>query len=117
MRGAAGHELAQGRAAPDTDDDEVGVDLRGALGDRTGAAALVPRPAAVRGWNERLQQRMAATVWNTGGCQSWYMDANGRNTTLWPGTTAEYRRATHRLRPEEYELVPAVAPVTPEVTA
>ena len=30
---------------------------------------------------------MKRTVWNTGGCTSWYLDASGRNTTIWPGTT------------------------------
>ena len=68
--------------------------------DRTGAAAL---DATTRGgrarWNERLQQPWARTVWNTGGCKSWYLDANGRNTTAWPGTTAEFRRATRQVKP------------------
>ncbi|MDI5966164.1 NAD(P)/FAD-dependent oxidoreductase [Streptomyces sp. SL13] len=85
--------------------------------DRTGAAALSARPEAVRAWNERLQERMARTVWNTGGCQSWYLDPNGRNTTLWPGTTAEYRRATERLKLQEYDIVPAAVPAAQEVTA
>jgi cation diffusion facilitator CzcD-associated flavoprotein CzcO len=81
--------------------------------ERTGAAALCARPEAVRAWNAALQQRMARTVWQTGGCQSWYQDAAGRNTTLWPGTTGEYRRATRRVKPEEYEIIPAVAAGTP----
>lgn len=85
--------------------------------ERTGAAALDARPEAVRAWNAELQRRMGRTVWQTGGCRSWYMDASGRNTTLWPGTTAEYRRATRTLRPEEYETVPAAVPTNPEVAA
>jgi cation diffusion facilitator CzcD-associated flavoprotein CzcO len=85
--------------------------------DRTGAAALVARPEAVRAWNTELQRRMRRTVWQTGGCQSWYLDAAGRNTTLWPGTTAEYRRATQRIKLEEYEVVPAAVPASQEVTA
>ncbi len=90
--------------------------------ERTGAAALSARPQAVRAWNARLQERMARTVWNTGGCRSWYLDAAGRNTTLWPGTTGEYRRATARIKPEEFDLIPAAVPeadraTTGEVTA
>ncbi len=61
-----------------------------------GRVALDARPAAVDAWNDRVQERMKRTVWNTGGCSSWYLDANGRNTTIWPGTTAEFRRATRR---------------------
>ena len=52
-----------------------------------GRVALDARPAAVGAWNRRVQERMKRTVWNTGGCTSWYLDANGRNTTIWPGTT------------------------------
>ena len=61
-----------------------------------GRAALDARPSAVGAWNRRVQERMKRTVWNTGGCTSWYLDANGRNTTIWPGTTTEFRRATRR---------------------
>ncbi|MCQ4042253.1 flavin-containing monooxygenase [Streptantibioticus rubrisoli] len=73
--------------------------------DRTGAAALDARPRAVRSWNEALQRRMGRTVWNSGGCVSWYLDSAGRNTTVWPGTTAEFRRATRQVRLAEYELL------------
>ncbi|WP_269855705.1 flavin-containing monooxygenase [Streptomyces sp. RPT161] len=78
--------------------------------DRTGAAALDARPRAVRAWNEALQRRMGRTVWNSGGCTSWYLDAAGRNTTVWPGTTAEFRRATREVRLAEYEVLRAPVP-------
>lgn len=59
---------------------------------------------------------MKRTVWNTGGCTSWYLDASGRNTTIWPGTTAEFRRATRRVDLAEYEVLraPAVPPARAE---
>ncbi|MEU6350702.1 NAD(P)/FAD-dependent oxidoreductase [Streptomyces sp. NPDC047072] len=69
-----------------------------------GPVALDARPEAVDSWNEWVQQRMARTVWNTG-CTSWYLDANGRNTAAWPGTTAEFRRATRRVFLDEYEVL------------
>ncbi|MFH8990903.1 flavin-containing monooxygenase [Streptomyces sp. NPDC017940] len=77
-----------------------------------GAAALDPRPASVDAWNHRVQERMKRTVWNTGGCTSWYLDANGVNTTVWPGTTTEFRSATRRVDLSEYEVLrtPAVTP-------
>ncbi|MCE7078945.1 NAD(P)/FAD-dependent oxidoreductase [Streptomyces sp. ST2-7A] len=67
--------------------------------------ALVPRREAVDTYNEALQRRIAGSVWNTGGCVSWYLDANGRNTTVWPDTTAAFRRVTRRLEPAEYEVL------------
>lgn len=76
------------------------------LGGRT---ALAARPSAVSAWNRRVQDRMERTVWKSGGCNSWYLDANGRNTTLWPGTTSEFRRATREVDLGEYEVVRAAA--------
>ena len=67
--------------------------------DVLGGRARPRRPARAPcdAWNRRVQERMKRTVWNTGGCTSWYLDASGRNTTVWPGTTAEFRRATRRV--------------------
>ncbi|MFJ8310563.1 MULTISPECIES: flavin-containing monooxygenase [unclassified Streptomyces] len=72
-----------------------------------GRVALAARPSAVGAWNRRVQERMKRTVWNTGGCTSWYLDASGRNTTIWPGTTSEFRRATREVDLAEYEVVRA----------
>ncbi|RCH65804.1 NAD(P)/FAD-dependent oxidoreductase [Streptomyces sp. SDr-06] len=74
-----------------------------------GRVALAARPSAVGAWNRRVQERMKRTVWNTGGCTSWYLDAAGRNTTVWPGTTGEFRRATREVDLAEYEVVRARA--------
>ncbi|MET7567212.1 NAD(P)/FAD-dependent oxidoreductase [Streptomyces sp. NPDC005492] len=74
-----------------------------------GRVVLDARPTAVSAWNRRVQERMKRTVWNTGGCTSWYLDANGRNTTIWPGTTTEFRRATRRVDLTEYDVVRARA--------
>ncbi|MFP3991906.1 NAD(P)/FAD-dependent oxidoreductase [Streptomyces sp. E11-3] len=70
-----------------------------------GRVALTPRPSAVAAWNRRVQDRMERTVWSSGGCNSWYLDENGVNTTLWPGTTTEFRNATRRVDLAEYEIV------------
>ena len=50
---------------------------------------------------------MQRTVWNTGGCGSWYFDGNGRNSIQWPGYTFEYRRRVRRFDAEAYRLAPA----------
>ncbi|MFG3095630.1 flavin-containing monooxygenase [Streptomyces sp. NPDC048202] len=80
------------------------------LGGRT---ALDARPAAVDRWNRQVQERMKRTVWNTGGCTSWYLDASGRNTTVWPGTTTEFRQATRRVDLTEYEVLRKPAATKP----
>lgn len=71
---------------------------------RSGAAAIEVRPQPQQAYNQALQRRMARTVWATGGCASWYLDARGRNTTLWPTFTWRFRAATRRFRPQEYRV-------------
>ncbi len=68
------------------------------------ASYLDLRAGEQRRFNRRLQQRLASTVWNTGGCNSWYLDANGRNSTLWPGFTVEYWLRTRRMNKDDYEI-------------
>lgn len=80
------------------------------LGVLGGRVALDARPGAVDAWNHRVQERMKRTVWNTGGCTSWYLDANGVNTTVWPGTTTEFRGATRRVDLAEYDVLRAAEP-------
>ncbi|MEO3750431.1 NAD(P)/FAD-dependent oxidoreductase [Streptomyces sp. B6B3] len=77
------------------------------LGRSGGRTALSPRPAAVRAWTELMRRRLARSVWNSGGCDSWYLDARGRNSTVWPGTTAEFARVTRRVDLDEYEVLRA----------
>ena len=64
--------------------------------DKYGAQALAPTRAAQQRYNEELQATLAGTVWNTGGCRSWYLDEHGVNRTLWSGMTWQYWRATRQ---------------------
>ncbi len=72
-----------------------------------GRGVLDVRPSAQHHWNAEVQQRMARSVWVTGGCQSWYLSAPGRNPTVWPGSTLAFRRATRRLDLAEYDVTAA----------
>jgi cation diffusion facilitator CzcD-associated flavoprotein CzcO len=73
--------------------------------DRAGAAALDTKPGAQQSWCDDIERRMASTVWATGGCVSWYLNAAGRNPTLWPRSTIRFRRATRHVDPAEYEFI------------
>lgn len=79
---------------------------------RTGAAAVEVRPEAQDAYNQSVQRWMRGTVWTTGGCASWYLDAHGHNTTLWPTFTWRFRHATRTFQPSEY-LVHNAATITP----
>jgi cation diffusion facilitator CzcD-associated flavoprotein CzcO len=71
--------------------------------DERGVGRLEVRPEAVERYNDEIQEMMQGTVW-TSGCQSWYLDADGRNTTLWPDFTFRFRERTRRFDAENYEL-------------
>jgi cation diffusion facilitator CzcD-associated flavoprotein CzcO len=65
------------------------------------------KPEAQARYNARLQERLKHTVWMSG-CMSWYLTRTGKNTTIWPGFTFEYRLRTRRFDPHAYERVKLV---------
>jgi len=71
-------------------------------------SALEPRPELQASYVAELDRKLASTVWNKGGCASWYLDETGRNSTLWPGFTLAFRRRA-RFRAAEYLSQPAPA--------
>ncbi|MEB3051507.1 NAD(P)/FAD-dependent oxidoreductase [Mycolicibacter sp. MYC123] len=75
-----------------------------AAADKAGAQALAPSRAAQDRYNAELQDKLAGTVWITGGCNSWYLDEHGVNRTLWSGMTWQYWQSTRSLRAGEYRF-------------
>jgi cation diffusion facilitator CzcD-associated flavoprotein CzcO len=69
--------------------------------DRAGQRVLEARRDAFESFNAELQARLPRTIWASG-CHSWYQTAAGRITTLWPGSTIEFRRRTRRIDPAHY---------------
>ncbi len=70
------------------------------------------RPEAMAAYNAQLQAKLPGTVWMSG-CASWYLDADGRNTTVWPDFTWRFRHRTKRFKTDAYMLrhgAPAPAP-------
>jgi cation diffusion facilitator CzcD-associated flavoprotein CzcO len=54
-------------------------------------------------YNAELQRKLPSTVWGSG-CSSWYLDSEGRNLTLWPGFTFDFRRRTREFRSADFNL-------------
>jgi hypothetical protein len=63
--------------------------------DRAGYAFDV-KDVAFRSWTDAVRRRMPRTVWNLGGCASWYIDRNDLNTTVWPDFTWRFRATTQK---------------------
>ena len=76
-----------------------------------GAGTFEVRPEVQDAWNDRLQERLSRSIWNTGGCKSWYLDANGRNSVQWPDFTFRFRRRVDRFEVGDYVLEPAPSEV------
>jgi cation diffusion facilitator CzcD-associated flavoprotein CzcO len=54
---------------------------------------------------EELRKRLAGTVWQAGGCRSWYQDAKtGESPVLWPGSVVSYIRKTRTVAERDYVL-------------
>jgi cation diffusion facilitator CzcD-associated flavoprotein CzcO len=66
------------------------------LMDRRDATTVEVRPDTYARFNDEVNDRMRGTVWDTGGCTSFYLDATGRNATLWPDWTWRFRRRARR---------------------
>ena len=73
--------------------------LRSALA-LAGGGVVEVRQEAHQRWNAFVQRRLKRTVFAEG-CDSWYLDANGKNVTNWPGSTVEFRLRLARATPED----------------
>ena len=75
---------------------------------RRGAGTLEVRPEAQAAWGVRIERMTEGTVWVSGGCDSYYIDRNGHNSTLWPTFTWPFLRHLHEFDEAAYTLAPPV---------
>jgi hypothetical protein len=71
-----------------------------------GLAAVEPAPEVQAAFVREVDEAMRGTVWSQGGCKSWYLDATGRNSTLWPGYTFSFMRRVGYFEPSDYLAIP-----------
>lgn len=53
-------------------------------------------------YNIRIQADLAKSVWQTGGCKSWYQNSQGKNIAIWPGYTFSFMRMMNGFDAEAY---------------
>ncbi|QHS11520.1 NAD(P)/FAD-dependent oxidoreductase [Sinimarinibacterium sp. NLF-5-8] len=76
--------------------------------DERNLASVDVRASEQARFNEGLQKQHKNTIWSVGGCDSWYLHpVSGRNVTLWPGFTWQFRQQTRQFDPLAYTLKPA----------
>ena len=71
---------------------------------RREARTVEVRPEAQAAYNAELDRMTEGTVWVSGGCQSYYIDSNGHNSTLWPTYTWPFRQRTREFDEAAYAL-------------
>ena len=70
--------------------------------EQLGIQTIEPNPEITRKFNEKVQSALQSTVWNKGGCQSYFIDRNGRNSTAWPWTTFKLKEKMKKFNLNEY---------------
>jgi len=70
--------------------------------DADGIREVEVRPEVQREFVDGVRSSMRNTIWTRGGCTSWYLDSEGRNTTLWPSFTFRFRQLTRHFDRSQY---------------
>ena len=70
--------------------------------ERRGLATIEVSAQAHEEFARETQRRLRRSVWNAGGCRSWYLDEQGRNNVWWPGFMSQLWRRTRRFDVEHY---------------
>jgi cation diffusion facilitator CzcD-associated flavoprotein CzcO len=71
---------------------------------REAGTVLSVRPAAQAAFNAEVQAALPGTVYQSGGCSSYYTDVNGRNSFSWPFSTGRLRSQVGAFREADYEI-------------
>lgn len=73
---------------------------------KRGSKVMEVKPSTQQQFVEELRKRLAGTVWESGGCRSWYQDAKtGESPVIWPGSVVAYKRRTRAVAARDYELI------------
>jgi cation diffusion facilitator CzcD-associated flavoprotein CzcO len=76
------------------------------LTDRTRANAITVSDAAQSEFDDELDRMMSRSVWEVGGCESWYkIGGTGRVAVKWPGNLAEFEQMLAEIRVDDYIFV------------
>ena len=70
-----------------------------------GISRLTIRPSVIEQHNQKVQKHLKGTVFNSGGCKSYYLDQNGRNFAAWPWSLKALKKRLSRFRLKDYEVV------------
>ena len=56
-------------------------------------------------YTEMIHREMEGTVWQAGGCNSWYKSKSGKVIAMFPGFSFTFRHLARRMDPRHHRLV------------
>ena len=71
---------------------------------KNGNKRVVIKPETLRYHNVKVQSNLQKTVFNQGGCLSYYLDQNGKNFAAWPWSLTSLKRRLARFDLNDYEV-------------
>lgn len=70
-------------------------------------ASIEVRPEVQRAFVDKVDHRLRTSVWNSGGCSSYYLNDAGRNHVFFPGFNRLFKARTRTAALADYQLVRA----------
>ena len=72
---------------------------------KRGSRVMEVKAGTQRNFVAELRRRLSGTVWESGGCRSWYQDAKtGESPVIWPGSVVSYQIKTRSVAESDYLL-------------
>jgi cation diffusion facilitator CzcD-associated flavoprotein CzcO len=69
-----------------------------------GITKLSVKPEIIKKHNDLVQKHIKTTVFNSGGCKSYYLDQNGRNFAAWPWSLKKLKQRLTALNLDDYQV-------------
>ncbi|PXX00357.1 flavin-containing monooxygenase [Mycolicibacterium moriokaense] len=70
---------------------------------RKGLTMIDVRETAQDNWKRATDKQLSTQIWTAGGCTSFYLDVDGKNSALWPASMTSMRRELSRFPLQAYE--------------
>lgn len=70
-----------------------------------GISKLSIKPEVIKAYNDKVQKHLKTTVFNAGGCKSYYLDQNGRNFAAWPWSLKTLKGRLKTLNLADYQVI------------
>jgi cation diffusion facilitator CzcD-associated flavoprotein CzcO len=71
---------------------------------KKGAKAIEVKPEAEADYTDMIHREMKQTVWQSGGCNSWYKSKSGHVVAMFPGFSFSFRQMAKAFKPAHHTI-------------